>query len=290
MKPDFEPYKHQLKAFQRLYSKDGHQPQHTLVTTGTGSGKTECFLYPMLDHCWRNRDRPGVKAILLYPMNALASDQARRLAQTLWDDERLRGQVTAGLYVGGKGAARGSGSRSTWSTSGTCCVHSPPDILLTNYKMLDFLLLRPEDRRLWQHNGPDTLRYLVLDELHTYDGAQGSDVACLIRRLKRPAGLRARERLLLSAPRRRSAARCSGETMRALTEFASKVFDEEFFEDSVVTEDRCDAAETLGASWISTGFPESEQVGDLDPEAFEDSDGLAAAPGGALAWGRMRMG
>ncbi len=114
IRPGFEPYKHQLKAFQRLYSKDGHQPQHTLVTTGTGSGKTECFLYPVLDHCWRHRDAPGVKAILLYPMNALASDQARRLAATLWDEERLRGQVTAGLYVGGKG--QHGADESLWMT------------------------------------------------------------------------------------------------------------------------------------------------------------------------------
>ena len=54
--------------------------------------------------------------------------------------------------------------------------------------MLDFLLLRPEDRRLWEDNTPQTLQYLVLDELHTYDGAQGSDVACLIRRLKARLG------------------------------------------------------------------------------------------------------
>jgi len=64
IQPGFEPFKHQLKSFQRLYSKDGHQPQHTLVTTGTGSGKTECFLYPILDHCWRNRDAKGIKAII----------------------------------------------------------------------------------------------------------------------------------------------------------------------------------------------------------------------------------
>ena len=60
----------------------------------------------------------------------------------------------------------------------------PPDILLTNYKMLDYLLLRPQDQNLWRFNVPGVLQYLVLDELHTYDGAQGADVACLIRRLK----------------------------------------------------------------------------------------------------------
>ena len=60
----------------------------------------------------------------------------------------------------------------------------PPDILLTNYKMLDYLLVRPFDFRLWRRNAPDTLRYLVVDELHTFDGAQGTDLACLIRRLR----------------------------------------------------------------------------------------------------------
>ena len=67
--PGFVPYRHQLRAFQRLYTRGGHQPQPTLVTTGTGSGKTECFLFPILDHCWREAGKPGIKAILLYPMN-----------------------------------------------------------------------------------------------------------------------------------------------------------------------------------------------------------------------------
>ncbi|MDA2914970.1 hypothetical protein MYX77_13645, partial [Acidobacteriia bacterium AH_259_A11_L15] len=94
---------------------------------------------------------------------------------------------TAGLYVGGNGQ-HGAADREHLVDKREVLRDSPPDILLTNYKMLDFLLLRPEDRKLWQHNGPETLRYLVLDELHTYDGAQGSDVACLIRRLKNRLG------------------------------------------------------------------------------------------------------
>lgn len=270
IRPDFEPYKHQLKAFQRLYSKEGHQPQHTLVTSGTGSGKTECFLYPILDHCWRNEGRPGVKAILLYPMNALASDQARRLARTLWDDDRLRGAVTAGLYVGGKGQ-HGAADRDHLVDQREVLRDSPPDILLTNYKMLDFLLLRPEDRRLWQHNALDTLRYLVLDELHTYDGAQGSDVACLIRRLKRRLGCAPGSVCAIGT----SATIGTGvrrETIRALTGFASKVFDEDFFEDSVVTEDRLDANEALGSIVDISLFPRPDQVRDLDPDDHPDAN------------------
>lgn len=181
--PGFQPYVHQLRAFERLTSRDGHIPQPTLITTGTGSGKTEAFLYPILDHCYRHRREPGIKAIILYPMNALASDQAGRLARLLWTDPRLKDQLTAGMYVGGDGQRHTTLGPDHLITDRETLRKHPPDILLTNYKMLDFLLLRPEDKTLWTDNTPDTLRYLVLDELHTYDGAQGSDVACLIRRL-----------------------------------------------------------------------------------------------------------
>jgi DEAD/DEAH box helicase domain-containing protein len=183
--PKFTPYAHQLKSFERLTSRAGHQPQPTLVTTGTGSGKTECFLYPILDYCYAHREEPGIKAIILYPMNALATDQAGRLAQMLWNDERLNGKVTAGMYIGGEGEQPHTAMGVHHLIDDRVALRKrPPDILLTNYRMLDFLLLRPEDKTLWAENTPETLRFLVLDELHTYDGAQGSDVACLIRRLK----------------------------------------------------------------------------------------------------------
>lgn len=180
--PPFAPYQHQINAFERLSSRSGRQPQHTVVTTGTGSGKTESFLYPILDHCLRHASMPGIKAILLYPMNALATDQGRRLARLLASDPRLKGKVSAGDDIGGDGR-HGVADAEHLVDKRDVLRASPPDILLTNYKMLD-LLMRPDDRALWQHNGTDTLRYLVLDELHTYDGAQGSDVACLLRRLR----------------------------------------------------------------------------------------------------------
>jgi DEAD/DEAH box helicase domain-containing protein len=268
IRPGFNPYQHQLRSFQRLYSKDGHQPQHTLVTTGTGSGKTECFLYPILDHCWRERDRRGIKAILLYPMNALATDQARRLARTLWDDERLRGQVTAGLYVGGQGQ-HGVADRDHLVDKRDVLRDSPPDILLTNYKMLDFLLLRPEDRRLWEHNESDTLRYLVLDELHTYDGAQGSDVACLIRRLKSRLEVDAGSLCCVGTSATVGGGARQG-TIRALTDFASTVFDETIFEDAVILEDRQGIGETLGDEQDLERWPEVTDIDELDPDAFDE--------------------
>ena len=160
----------------------------TVIATGTGSGKTECFLFPILDHCRAASPAPGIKAVLVYPMNALAADQARRIARTIDRTPSLRGKVTAGLFVGRDNRPQ----RSPHTTMGRDHVitdrdtlrERPPDVLLTNYKMLDYLLVRPFDFRLWRHNGPDTLRYLVVDELHTFDGAQGTDLACLIRRLR----------------------------------------------------------------------------------------------------------
>ncbi len=235
--PPFRLYVHQLRAFKRLTSQDGHAPQPTVITTGTGSGKTECFLYPILDHCYARRDEPGIKAILLYPMNALASDQAARLAEILWENERLRGQVRAGIYVGGKSAQTHSAPGPDYLVDDRDALRQdPPDILLTNYKMLDFLLLRPEDRPLWTRNGPHTLRYLVLDELHTYDGAQGSDVACLIRRLK--ARLAIPPGVLCPVGTSATVVSDAGDTVTALTRFAQEIFAVHFDPQSMIGEER----------------------------------------------------
>ncbi|MGP5592169.1 DEAD/DEAH box helicase [Corynebacterium flavescens] len=182
----FTPYRHQAQAFERLASYSSaegtpRRPQPTLVVTGTGSGKTESFLYPILDHCRSNRGS-GIKALILYPMNALAADQEKRLTRLLMEDEALAG-ITAGLYTG----EVASGGRRKVSERGLITDRevmrdTPPDILLTNYKMLDQLLLRAADRPMWEKSAA-TLQYLVLDEFHTYDAAQGSDVAMLLRRL-----------------------------------------------------------------------------------------------------------
>ena len=261
MPEGFQPHSHQALAFDRLTSLR-HVPQPTLVTTGTGSGKTESFLLPILDHCARERaaGRLGVKALLLYPMNALASDQARRIAGYISRNPALTG-VTAGLYVGEEGSHSAMGADHLIDIKRTL-QGDPPDILLTNYKMLDFMLLRQADHRLWQASEPGTLQYLVLDEFHTYDGAQGTDVAMLLRRLGAVLGVAQPGRPLggvvpVATSATLGSAAASGTAMR---EFAGRVFGCAFPAESVITEDRLTPQEMVSEIDWDLPLPEIADV------------------------------
>lgn len=245
----YDPYIHQQKAFERL---TGPNPQPTLVATGTGSGKTECFMYPILEHCIRN---PGarIKAIIIYPMNALANDQARRFAEEIHSRETLRGHIRVGLFTGDSETSRHKTmSENSVITCKTTQRENPPDVLLTNYKMLDFLLIRPRDRELWRFNKPDTLRYLVVDELHTFDGAQGTDLACLIRRLK--------DRLEIGTQLACVGTSATvGDETAALTQYASEVFDVTITAEAVLREERQSAADFLPEA-ESENWPDGESL------------------------------
>ncbi len=259
----FPPYMHQENAFDRL---SGDNPESTLVATGTGSGKTECFLYPILDYCRRNSHKRGIKAILIYPMNALATDQASRIAKEVNRIASLKGNVRAGLYVGQREASpKPVMGESHVITDKNILRQSPPDILLTNYKMLDYLLLRHQDRDLWEYNEPDTLRFLVVDELHTFDGAQGTDLACLIRRLK--ARLSIPKEVLCCVGT--SATLGSDSGAANLLEYADNIFGEKFAKEAVITEHRVSGAEFLGESMIRyANPPKLEDMEHLDPDNY----------------------
>ncbi|MBT0566082.1 DEAD/DEAH box helicase [Williamsia sp. CHRR-6] len=248
----FPPYGHQARAFARLSSLDVGEakprPLPTLVTTGTGSGKTEAFLYPIIDHVLRAKERgvTGIKALILYPMNALANDQAQRLASILTSDDLLAG-VTAAIYTGEQGSQRSKVSSDGLITRRDVIRSDPPDILLTNYKMLDQLLLRDSDAEIWAKSAT-SLQYLVLDEFHTYDGAQGTDVSMLLRRLGIALKSYWPTELFTEADRVRplgvitpvatSATLGDKGDPSAMLEFAGTVFGEEFDESAVVTESR----------------------------------------------------
>ena len=205
------------KAVKRLYR---HQEQAiravaagrtTLVSTGTGSGKTECFLYPIVSRCLELRDEgapPGISAVIVYPMNALAEDQVMRLRGLLagtgipfglyigktpeHENEvagaRLRPGSSLANYEARLERARKDGSGETIYPAEEVCsreaMRTPgrqPRILLTNVKQLELLLTRQQDRELFDGARLD---HLVFDEAHTFTGALGGETACLIRRLR----------------------------------------------------------------------------------------------------------
>lgn len=271
----FVPHAHQARAFERLV---GDAPKSTLIATGTGSGKTECFLYPVLEHCRQQRPagKRGIKAILIYPMNALATDQAGRLAKEILSRQAFAG-ISAGLYVGDEPGEKSTtvrqldDGRFTVITERDRLREEPPDILLTNYKMLDFLLIRARDSVLWRHNTPDTLRFLVVDELHSFDGAQGTDLACLIRRLK--ARLRTPPGALACVG---TSATLGTDGQERLLAFAGDVFGEAFDGRAVIGEDRESVAEYLGNDAVE--FMRMPTVADyerLTPGKRDASDYIA---------------
>jgi Lhr-like helicase len=164
-------YAHQMQAVAK-----GQAGQSYVVTTGTGSGKSLSFFLPIIDSILKGRARgeaPRTRAIVIYPMNALANSQLEELDKFLHGYAAAQRPFTVARYTGQERQAERQ-----------AIAENPPDILLTNFMMLELILTRHEqtDLRVVEHcNG---LEFLVLDELHTYRGRQGADVALLVRRLR----------------------------------------------------------------------------------------------------------
>lgn len=180
-------YNHQEKSL--LEALKGN---NLVVSTGTGSGKTESFLMPILAHLAKEKEEgtlgSGVRALLIYPMNALANDQVERLRELLADTP----EVTFGCYTGQTKQRQsqalaeytklnGARPRKNELISRDEMKENPPHILITNYAMLEYLMVRPGDNVFFMD---DTWRFIVLDEAHVYRGSTGIEVSMLLRRLK----------------------------------------------------------------------------------------------------------
>jgi ATP-dependent helicase YprA (DUF1998 family) len=188
--PDLPLYVHQERAIRKAINGRNYA-----VVTGTGSGKTESFLLPIFNDILSEFETegysPGVRALILYPMNALANDQLKRLRSLLKGT-----QITFGRYIGDTETSK-KNAENNWKSenpgqkrleneliSREEMRETPPNILLTNYSMLEYLLLRPEDAPLFSKSFGKKWRHLAIDEVHTYSGALGTEIAYLIRRLK----------------------------------------------------------------------------------------------------------
>lgn len=185
MPRDRAPYAHQLTAWEESLANR----RSVLVTAGTGAGKTECFLIPLLQDCLANpRPGGGVRAILLYPLNALIESQRERLFA--WASG-LKGKVRFALLNGETPDTEREAkikSDAVELRSRAAIRERPPEILVTNTTMLEYMLLRGADRSILEAS-QGALRWMVLDEAHSYVGSQAAEMALLLRRVRGSFGV-----------------------------------------------------------------------------------------------------
>lgn len=200
-------YLHQVEALKKAAAGN-----NLVVTTGTGSGKTECFLLPILHSLLKEKEvgtlsANGVRAIIIYPMNALANDQIKRMRRLL----RNYPDITFGLYNGNTEHARAKAREQYRKNSINAkfpepltneilsredMQQTPPHILITNYSMLEYMLLRPKDDKVFSSA---KLHFVVLDEAHVYKGTTGMETSMLMRRLRARIGNSSVQYILTSA-------------------------------------------------------------------------------------------
>ena len=198
-------HRHQLDAVLAARARRNY-----VLTTGTGSGKSLAYLVPIVDAVLRGSHRPGIKAIVVYPMNALANSQEQELQKFLtFGYPDGRGPVTFRRYTGQEN-----------DEQRRAILGEPPDILLTNYVMLELILTRTDERPLVK--AAQELQFLVLDELHTYRGRQGADVALLVRRTRDACAAPDLQHIGTSATM--AAGRSSDDQRREVSRVASLIF------------------------------------------------------------------
>lgn len=255
-------YVHQEQAIRKAVSG-----RNLMVATGTGSGKTEAFMLPIVNHLLGEIsagtiEQPGVRALLLYPMNALVNDQLRRLREIL----NPFPEITFGRYVGETENTRKAAEDDfrrrnpgqSWLPNEMLAREEmkarPPHILVTNFAMLEYLLLRPDEQFFFDGPTGAHWRFFVLDEVHVYDGAKGAEIGMLLRRV--------RDRVLQSE---RGKLTCIGtsatlgkgkDDLPRLADFGQQIFDEpfEWVEDDVDRQDIVEATRdslvSAAASWF----------------------------------------
>lgn len=233
-------YTHQVAALRKLCT----QERNIVVSSGTGSGKTECFLLPILNDLLID-PTPGVRAVLVYPLNALVNDQLDRLRVLLRDTDITFGRYTSELEREEKGAREQM--KKEWEgmepSRQKLFKQYPlpneiirrdqiqeqgmlPQILITNYAMLEYLLLRPEDSPLFRQG---KWRFVVLDEAHSYAGAKGIEIGLLMRRLKLRLGHKSGQMRCIA-----TSATLTDDDAEDACRFAEALFGEEFTLDDII--------------------------------------------------------
>lgn len=250
----FRLYQHQEEAIQKAL-----QGESMVVTSGTGSGKSLCYFLPIIDRLIRKPETgERVAALVVYPMNALVNSQYQALLSLQERYEQRTGTpfpVTFAKYTGETRDAEREQLR-----------RRPPQILLTNYVMGELLLVRPDDQRFLDRIGGG-LRFLVFDELHTYRGRQGADVALLVRRLQERCAAPDLVHIGTSATMVASPEATPEERRETVAEFASRFFGQPFRADQIIEETLAPLTEGGLPSQLELATALSQPLPE-DPEAF----------------------
>ncbi len=241
-------YRHQEEAISK--AKNG---LNFIVTSGTGSGKSLCFFIPIVDKIIRNRketESRSTKAIIIYPMNALANSQLKEIQKYI---EQSSLDINIDRYTGQEDTNRREK-----------IAKNPPDILLTNFMMAELLLTRQDDLNRQVIDNAKGLEFIVLDEFHTYRGRQGADVAVLVRRLRDRCSNHS-EPLCIGTSATMIPDNVDGDPSEAIANVATRLFGSKFTRDSIINEslrratDDCknlDWARTQLESILKEPFPE----------------------------------
>jgi len=266
---NYDLFRHQVEAITK-----GSEGQDFVVTSGTGSGKSLTFLGTIFDYLLGNRSGPGIKAVIVYPMNALINSQFEEITRYRVAYKAETGKdfpISFARYTGQEGADERKRVK-----------EELPDIILTNYMMLELILTRSREDII-RNSIFDNLRYLVFDELHTYRGRQGSDVALLIRRIKAQA---VQDVLCIGT----SATMVSEGTVldqnKKVAEVASKIFGAPFTEEQIISEYLVRCFQYDGA------LPDKETLAralqsEIDPDGTEEE--LRAFPFGIWLENRIAL-
>jgi len=226
-------HRHQVEGIRAARRNENY-----VLTTGTGSGKSLSYIVPIVDHVLRRGSGKGTQAIIVYPMNALANSQLGELEKFLHHGYPDGAPVTFRRYTGQESEEERKN-----------IIDNPPDILLTNYVMLELVLTRPHDSQLIETS--QGLRFLVFDELHTYRGRQGADVALLTRRVREACN--AENLLQVGTSATLSTAGTWGDQQREISNVASRIFGAVVKPDNVI-------GETLKRATLIREFTEASHL------------------------------
>lgn len=216
-------FRHQQEAIEKSLSN-----KHFVVTSGTGSGKTLTYLIPIFNSILQsNPEEIKTRAIIVYPMNALVNSQGEALRRLVIQYKNLTGKECPVRFSKYTGQERGQEKEEIQK--------NPPHILLTNYVMLELMLIRPEEHNFVDKTTAE-LQFLVIDELHTYRGRQGADVAFLVRRLRERSGNKNLQCIGTSATMIAGKSTSRKERQVAVAQFASKIFGVTLEADSIIEE------------------------------------------------------